>query len=170
MRKTAATFEDLFSGERTRALRFARRIVGEPEAEDTVQAALLLAWMHWNDYRGDKATRETWFRRILLNACLDVLRKRRVRPTVSIEDVADARTNEHWEPAIRSHEAPIVARLTVACVRRRLPWRHQLALDELVEHAAGGRFDDNGPTQKVRRHRARATLKRLLAPIPRGQL
>jgi len=55
------------------------------EAADAVQDALISAYRSAASYRGDAAV-TTWLHRIVVNACLDRLRRRRVRPTVELPE------------------------------------------------------------------------------------
>ena len=64
------------------ALRFARRLTGDPDsAEDVVQEALCQVLRHWRSYRGD-ASFSTWLLRIVVNADRD--RRRRQRNALPI--------------------------------------------------------------------------------------
>ena len=53
------------------------------DAADAVQDALISALRAAGGYRGDAAV-TTWLHRIVVNACLDRLRRKRVRPTVEL--------------------------------------------------------------------------------------
>ncbi|MBA3417961.1 MAG: RNA polymerase sigma factor SigM [Geodermatophilaceae bacterium] len=55
------------------------------DAADAVQDALISAYRGASGYRGDAAV-TTWLHRIVVNACLDRLRRRRVRPTVELPE------------------------------------------------------------------------------------
>ena len=55
------------------------------EAADAVQDALLSAYRAAAGYRGE-ARVSTWLHRVVVNACLDRLRRRAVRPTVPLPD------------------------------------------------------------------------------------
>jgi RNA polymerase sigma-70 factor (ECF subfamily) len=67
----------------TRMHRVALRILGDPaEAEDVVQEAWISAWRSLAGFRGDSAP-STWLFRVVTNAALMQLRRR--RPTVPLE-------------------------------------------------------------------------------------
>lgn len=64
----------------------ALRTCGDPEpAADALQDALLSAYRAAAGYRGE-ARVTTWLHRIVVNACLDAMRRRRARPTVPLPD------------------------------------------------------------------------------------
>jgi RNA polymerase sigma-70 factor (ECF subfamily) len=64
----------------------ALRTVGNPEdAADPLQDALISALRHAASFRGD-AQLGTWLHRIVVNACLDRLRRRAAHPTAPLPD------------------------------------------------------------------------------------
>lgn len=72
-------FGVLFTRHRDRLWAVALRTTGEPEeAADALQDALMAAFRRAESYRGDAAV-TTWLHRIVVNACLDRLRRRKVR-------------------------------------------------------------------------------------------
>jgi len=73
------------------ALRVATRVLGDrTEAEDAVQTALTKLWTEAHRFDAARGSVEGWFRRILINLCLD--RRRRVRLVSPIEAAADIAT------------------------------------------------------------------------------
>ncbi len=62
------------------------------DAADAVQDALISAFRAAAGYRGDAAV-TTWLHRIVVNACLDLARRRSARPSVPI------REEESFQPA-----------------------------------------------------------------------
>ena len=62
-----------------------RTLGDRDEAADALQDALLSAYRSGASYRGD-ARVTTWLHRIVVNACLDRLRRRAVRPTVPLPE------------------------------------------------------------------------------------
>lgn len=72
-------FGVLFGRHRDRLWAVALRTTGDPEeAADALQEALIAAFRRASSYRGDAAV-TTWLHRIVVNACLDRLRRRKVR-------------------------------------------------------------------------------------------
>ncbi|HEX3428440.1 MAG TPA: sigma-70 family RNA polymerase sigma factor [Candidatus Limnocylindrales bacterium] len=77
---------DVFAGPRLdRAYGLARRLVGDHDAEDACQEALLAAWSAWPRLR-DQNRFDAWFDRILVNACIELLRRRARRPQTTLDD------------------------------------------------------------------------------------
>jgi RNA polymerase sigma-70 factor (ECF subfamily) len=75
----AEAFGELFGRHRDRLWAVALRTCGDPEeAADALQDAMVAAFRRAESYRGDAAV-TTWLHRIVVNACLDRLRRRRVR-------------------------------------------------------------------------------------------
>jgi RNA polymerase sigma-70 factor (ECF subfamily) len=68
------------------AYSFAYRMLGEKEAAaDAAQQAFLSAYRHLSELRGESF--RSWLLRIVANACLDELRRRKRRPAVSLDDL-----------------------------------------------------------------------------------
>ena len=73
----------LFTRHKDRLWAVAVRTLGDPEeAADALQDAMISAFRQASGFRGDSAV-TTWLHRIVVNACLDRLRRRAARPTVS---------------------------------------------------------------------------------------
>ncbi len=85
-------FQALVGGRLDRAYGLALHIVGNAgDADDACQEALLAAWSAWPRLR-DPGRFDAWFDRILVNTCLEHLRRRRRRPQAMLSeepDVAD---------------------------------------------------------------------------------
>jgi RNA polymerase sigma-70 factor (ECF subfamily) len=81
-----AAFTTLLERHRNRLWAVAMRTLGDPEeAADALQDALVAAFRNAASYRGDAAV-TTWLHRIVVNACLDRVRRRQARPTVPLGD------------------------------------------------------------------------------------
>ena len=81
-----AAFGVLVSRHRDRAWAVALRTLGDrEEAADALQDALLSAYRAAGSYRGD-AKVTTWLHRVVVNACLDRVRRRQARPTVPLPE------------------------------------------------------------------------------------
>jgi len=79
-------FGEIFRRHRDRLWSVALRTLGDPEeAADAVQDGLISAYRNATSYRGDAAV-TTWLHRIIVNACLDRVRRRTARPTVALPE------------------------------------------------------------------------------------
>jgi RNA polymerase sigma-70 factor (ECF subfamily) len=83
-------FGALFARHRDRLWAVALRTTGDPEeAADALQDAMVAAFRRAASYRGDAAV-TTWLHRVVVNACLDRLRRRKVRLADPLPDDLDA--------------------------------------------------------------------------------
>ena len=81
-----AAFGILFTRHRDRLWAVALRTMGDQdEAADALQDALISAFRRAGSYRGDAAV-TTWLHRVVVNACLDRLRRNKVRAADSLPD------------------------------------------------------------------------------------
>lgn len=79
-------FGELVRRHRDRLWAVALRTTGDPEeAADALQDAFISAYRNAASYRGEAAV-TTWLHRVVVNACLDRMRRRKARPTVHIPD------------------------------------------------------------------------------------
>jgi RNA polymerase sigma-70 factor (ECF subfamily) len=82
----ADAFGALFTRHRDRLWAVALRTTCDPEeAADALQDAMISAFRRAADFRGDSAV-TTWLHRIVVNACLDRLRRRAARPVTAAGD------------------------------------------------------------------------------------
>jgi RNA polymerase sigma-70 factor (ECF subfamily) len=80
-------FGELVRRHRDRLWAVALRTLGDrEEAADALQDALLSAYRAADRFRGDSAV-TTWLHRIVVNACLDRVRRKQARPTVPLPEV-----------------------------------------------------------------------------------
>lgn len=80
----ADAFAELLGRHQNRLWSVALATMRDPdEAADAVQDAVISAFRAAAGFRGDSAV-TTWLHRIVVNSCLDRLRRRRVRPTVEL--------------------------------------------------------------------------------------
>ena len=94
-----AAFTEIFRRHRDQLWAVALRRTGDPEdAADAVQDALISAMRHAASFRGD-AKVSTWLHRIVVNACLDRLRRRAAHPTSPLPD------DDHAPSALRDDYA-----------------------------------------------------------------
>ena len=82
----AAAFEELVRRHRDRLWAVALRTMRDREdAADALQDALISAYKAAGSFRGDSAV-TTWLHRIVVNACLDRMRRRQSRATVQLPE------------------------------------------------------------------------------------
>jgi len=83
-------FSVLVRRHRDRLWAVALRTLGDPDdAADALQDALVSAYRRAGSYRGDAAV-TTWLHRVVVNACLDRVRREKVRHTERLPDEPDA--------------------------------------------------------------------------------
>ena len=91
------------------AVRLATRVlIDRVEAEDAVQAALVKLWTHATRFDGAKGSPAGWFRRIVVNACLD--RRRTIRVVAPLDLVAETASTapDPHEAAVEAEQAAAV--------------------------------------------------------------
>jgi len=75
------------------AIRLAAKVLGDrAEGEDAVQAALVKLWQGAGRFDGARGSVEGWFRRVLVNACID--RRRSIKAVAPIEAAAEVPSAE----------------------------------------------------------------------------
>lgn len=157
-------FEELFLRYQRPLYRLARFTTHNLEdAGDALQDAMLSAHCAAATFRQGSSV-SSWLHRIVLNACLDRLRRRNARPAIPLQDwdwpVPDSTT--HVENAMVVEQAlmrlPVEQRAAVVAVDMQ---GFSVAETARMLGVAEG-------TVKSRRARARATLARVLAerPVP----
>ncbi|MDA3644594.1 RNA polymerase sigma factor SigM [Saccharopolyspora indica] len=87
-------FSELFRRHRDRLWAVALRTMRDHEdAADALQDAMISAFRNASSFRAESQV-TTWLHRIVVNACLDRIRRRQARPTVPLPDTGPA------EPAV----------------------------------------------------------------------
>ncbi len=115
-------FADLIARHQDYLWAVARRGCRNPEdAADALQEALLSAHRRAGAFRGECAVR-SWLHRIVVNSCLDRLRRNAVRPSVPFPE-------DGWEPADK-HDgyAQVDAALTLRVALADLPEEQRMAV------------------------------------------
>ena len=176
----ADAFGTLFARHRDRLWAVALRTTGDPEeAADALQDAMVAAFRRADSYRGDAAV-TTWLHRIVVNACLDRIRRRKVRAADPLpdepeeqQDRAEAPSRDRDDPAAAAERSEVRRALRAALDRLPVDQRVALVLVDVegysIEEAS--RLLDTAPgTVKSRCSRGRARLRVLLdeAGITRG--
>ncbi len=128
------------------------------EAADALQDALLSAYRNAASYRGDAAV-TTWLHRVVVNACVDRMRRRAARPAVPLGDTdVPGRVDDH---------SALERRLDLQAALAQLPEPQRLAivlvdLQEMSVAEAAQYLDVAEGTVKSRCSRGRLALARLL--------
>jgi RNA polymerase sigma-70 factor (ECF subfamily) len=160
-------FAELVHRHRDRMWAVALRTLGDPEeASDALQDAFLSAFRAAGRFRGDAAV-TTWLHRIVVNACLDRLRRKTLRPAVSMgdDDALDSLAPKSADPT-SAHEIS----LDVSAALQQLPFEQRAAL--VLVDMMGYAVDDAARvlevpagTIKSRCARGRARLAPLLVHL-----
>ncbi len=170
-------FGTLFTRHRDRLWAVALRTTGDPEeAADALQDAMVSAFRRAESFRGEAAV-TTWLHRIVVNACLDRLRRRQVRSAAALpEDVEVHTRTDPTAPGAAAPEDPAEAAVRTDRGRRIMAALAQLPVDQRaalvlvdmegysVEEAAAVLEVAPG-TVKSRCSRGRARLVPLLAGL-----
>ena len=120
-------FGQLFLRHRDRLWAVAVRTLSDPEeAADALQDAMISAFRRAGSFRGDSAV-TTWLHRIVVNACVDRLRRKAARPAAGGTDerTLDNLAVAHCAPDPSSHSDTA---LDVMSALRTLPPDQQAAL------------------------------------------
>ncbi|MHC5210748.1 MAG: RNA polymerase sigma factor [Planctomycetota bacterium] len=174
-----AAYETLVRTHAGRMLAVARRLLPNgDDAEEAVQRAFIMAHKGLPDFQAD-ARLSTWLHRIVVNAALMMLRSRRRRHEIPIDDLLprfeDSESEHHLgsiAPWRRTAEDDALLKETRATVRGaidRLPpnYRDVLLLRDIEQLDTAQTGETLGLTSnavKTRLHRARLALRALLDP------
>jgi RNA polymerase sigma-70 factor, ECF subfamily len=167
----ADSFALLFRRHSGRLWAVALRITCDPDdAADALQEAMISAFRRAADYRGDAAV-TTWLHRIVVNASLDLLRRRAARPADSTGDLDELALSGPRQVPDGATAAD--ARLDVDAALRRLPppQRAALVLVDMLGYSvadAAGILDVSEGTVKSRCARGRTRLLPYLAHLRPG--
>lgn len=171
------SFDTLVREHRGWMFSVARRITRDSTlAEDCVQDALLCAYRRLDSFEG-RSTLKSWLHRIVVNASLMKLRSRkrheeRCSAPLPDDDSAGRDVTSIWEePNAQCPVQTLSRRQTAAMVRHMveaLPesYRAIIRYRDFLEHStaeAAEILNISEGAAKIRLHRARAALKRLLA-------
>ncbi|GMR15027.1 MAG: sigma-70 family RNA polymerase sigma factor [Gammaproteobacteria bacterium] len=161
----------------------AQRLLGDRAlAEDAVQDAFISAFRGLDDFE-NRASLKTWLHRITVNAALMKLRKIKRRSEQSIDvyqpefDEYECRIEAPWKH-IESVEDILEneqRRTQVRAAIDQLPDNYRIVLllrdiEGYSTNEVAQMLELSGSNVKIRLHRARAALKKLIEPILRGKL
>jgi RNA polymerase sigma-70 factor (ECF subfamily) len=165
-------FADLVAPHLSSLNRFARvRLRREPEAEDVVQQAVLRAFCHLKQFRGE-ATFKTWLYAIAFN---EVNQLRRGRAMTHLRPLSEARAASVPDPAnspeMQCQHSEEAQRLHQALAKLPDKYRHVIQLRDLRELSIAETARSLSLTVaavKVRHHRAHKLLHKKLADVRPG--
>lgn len=176
-RDTTAVFETLVDHHYRRVYNLAYRMLGsEPDAADATQEAFVRAYRALPRLRVED-THAMWLRRIAINVCLDILRRRKVAPGFIALDPSPAEEDRH--AVIRELPDPSTEPDRLYSQRERKQIVHRAVetlppdyrtvillhhLEEMPVEEIAGALGVPGGTIKSRLSRARKALRRKLAP------
>lgn len=159
-------FGELVRRHERRAYAIALRMTGrEEDARDAAQDAFLSVLRHAKSFRGD-ARFTTWFHRVVVNACYDLLRRRDRVPLSLVEDAVPDVADPSAE---RADE--IGFSVDLARALQQVPEEHRAVLllhdvHDLPYEEVAAVLEIPIGTVKSRLHRGRAALGRALGVVP----
>ena len=169
-----AAFEQIFERHRNRVARIAGNYFNRPEKiEEIVQEAFTKAYFALGDYAPQEgASFVAWLSRITINACFDELRRTRRRPEDTMsefaqEDISLLASRPLFPVGRSDAESRVISSDLANKLLARLKAEDRLVLtmmevEELSVAEIAKRFDWSVSRVKVRAHRARAALRRIL--------
>ena len=172
LRGDAPSFSTLVRRHEKRVYNLCYRMLGrEEDARDAAQDAFLTALRKLSSFRGE-AQFTTWLHRVTVNACYDVLRKKKREPM--LEPARDEEGPEPPGPASPDHADSAVAAVDVQRALLRVPqeFRAVLVLHDVHDLAYGDIAETLGipvGTVKSRLHRGRVALATELGEAGRGR-
>jgi RNA polymerase sigma-70 factor (ECF subfamily) len=162
---TEETLESLYGRNRAGLRRYVARLVGEADAEDVTHDVFERAQRAWSGYRGE-ARLSTWLYRIATHAALDRLRSGAFRQRRLAEDaskVSEEDTDDRPDAALARAD---MRRCILGIVEQLPPSQRAVVLlgelGGLPDAEVGEALGISVGAAKVRLHRARAALRRLL--------
>jgi len=146
-------------------------------AEDCVQESFISATQKAASFQGHSSLK-AWLKRIVINNCLMKLRHQKRRNEIKVDDLMplfdhnDYRLEPHWH-AIKTPEAVLQDHQNSEQILEhinQLPDDYRVVLllrdiEELSTKEAAKALECSEGTVKVRLHRARSALKKMLEPI-----
>jgi RNA polymerase sigma-70 factor (ECF subfamily) len=142
--------------------RIAYRMLGDAaEAEDTAQEALLRLWQHAARWRANGSGIGAWLNRVVINLCLDRLRRRRFNSDEAVPDRADEAANADALIVEEQGRAAVVKCIEALSERQRaaIVLTYYEGLSNVM---AADALDMNIKAFESLLHRARHTLRGLL--------
>lgn len=159
-------FTSLVERHQTRVFNVALRVLGDPDdARDAAQDAFLTMVRKLSQFRGDAAF-TTWLHRVTVNACYDMLRKRRRTPMLRLAG-DDGEPMPDLGPPAPDHADAAADTIDVARALREIPDDYRIVLvladvRDLPYEEIARVLDIPIGTVKSRVHRGRIALGRAM--------
>ena len=166
-------FTILVERHQTRVFNVSLRVLGDPDdARDATQDTFVSMLRKLSQFRGDSAF-TTWLHRVTVNACYDILRKRRRQPRLRLVD------DEHdpmpeTGPPVADHADAIVGSIDVSRALQQIPEEYRVTLvladiQDVAYEEIARILDVPIGTVKSRVHRGRIALARAMGLDPPGR-
>ena len=158
-----STFDRLVREQLPKALRFATRLTGSPDAaEDVLQDALVKASRRWETFRGESKF-QTWLFGIVVNAFRDGLARRR-EPGPLPPELTDTRHGaDPPAQAVAGELGEIVAKAVSTLPPRQREVLVMIAYEGMNTSEAASALDITEQNVRTNLHLAREHLRRQLA-------
>jgi RNA polymerase sigma-70 factor (ECF subfamily) len=162
----ASAFGTLVERHQTRVYNLCLRILGNAEdARDAAQDAFVSALRKLEQFRGDAAF-TTWMHRVAVNACYDVMRRRRRQPIMHALSDPEAPEREPGPP-VPDHGDSVAGGVDAAAALTKVPEEFRIALVladvlDLPYEQIARVLDVPVGTVKSRVHRGRVALARAM--------
>jgi RNA polymerase sigma-70 factor (ECF subfamily) len=162
----AQAFAVLVTRHESRVFNVALRVLGDPDdARDATQDTFLTVVRKLSQFRGDAAF-TTWLHRVTVNACYDILRKRRRQPMLRLVPEGDEPTPD-FGPPVEDHADATIGSIDVARALQQIPEEYRVVLvladvQDLPYEEISRVLDVPIGTVKSRVHRGRIALGRAL--------
>ncbi len=162
----ADAFGALVQRHQIRVYNVALRVLGDPDdARDAAQDAFLTLVRKLSQFRGEAAF-TTWMHRITVNACYDILRKRRRQPMLRMVVDPDDPMPEQLPP-VADHADATVGSIDVSRALQQIPEEYRVVLvladvQDLPYEEIARVLDVPIGTVKSRVHRGRIALGRAM--------
>jgi RNA polymerase sigma-70 factor (ECF subfamily) len=169
-----AAFEELFARHRFRVGRIAGRFFSRSEkVEDVIQDTFVKVFLALGDFYPQRGTSfSAWLSRIAINSCYDHLRRDRRRPENSINDITEEealrlRARLHGGGSPSGAEEEMISRDLATKLLSRLRAEDRIVLglldvDGMSVAEISGLTGWSQSKIKVRAHRARSSLRKIL--------
>jgi RNA polymerase sigma-70 factor (ECF subfamily) len=158
-------FSALVRGHQNDVFTLAYRLVGNRDlAADVAQESFIRAWKAIGNFRGD-AKFSTWMHRITVNTAWTWRERVRRRATYSIEDQFEVADEAQLGPESAGERAELRARIGEEMEALPITLRSVVVLKDVYgwsHHEVADALDITVSAAKVRLHRGRARLRRVL--------